>query len=257
MKRNENKKSNKKLLTVAALALLLGFVGYSGGSTFAKYVTSDTAAAQTATVAKWGVVVSAQAENLFSEQYFVTGSETLAAKSGTTLVVKGSSGNLVAPGTTGYATLQVSGTPEVNYYMDYKPLGETTKDICIPADTVNGNEAYYPIKWQVVHAGTTKTCTTISEVHDYMKSQLNNRKVQAAGTEITTTSYTISWSWAFDNSANDNILDTYLGDYVALDAGSFEEKYGHVKPTLTTQIEFGFSLTVEQTQKAVGDIITI
>ena len=73
MKRNENaiekKNLKKKILMVTGLALLLGLVGYTGGTTYAKYVTTADTVSQTATVAKWGYTMSANAADLFGDAY--------------------------------------------------------------------------------------------------------------------------------------------------------------------------------------------
>lgn len=241
MEKKENK-TMKKGLTIAALALLLGVVGYTGGQTFAKYVAETGHETESATVAKWGIVLTAQGE-LFSDEYGVS-SSTLATKDGTTLVVDSvASAKVVAPGTTGSMTLTVSGAPEVNYEVTYTKKADC-KDIFVPANTVAGvDKDYYPIIWTVNNGSTSKEFNQIADVHTYLGQQLHSGEVIAANVAIgNPTTYTISWAWAFDGAYNFNgtkftadqvdELDTYLGNQNALQ-----------------QVAFGFDLTVQQSQE--------
>ena len=50
-------KKQKRTATIASMAALLAVVLGMGGQTFAKYVTTNRAEAEQATVAKWGVVI--------------------------------------------------------------------------------------------------------------------------------------------------------------------------------------------------------
>ena len=58
-------KKGKKLVVLGAMAALLTLIGVSGSQTYAKYIEETDVASTTATVAKWGFVASANADNLF------------------------------------------------------------------------------------------------------------------------------------------------------------------------------------------------
>ena len=60
-----NKTKNKKLFMVVAIVLMLGLVAGMGAMTYSRYATKYDAPPQSATAAKWGFVVTANAENLF------------------------------------------------------------------------------------------------------------------------------------------------------------------------------------------------
>ena len=109
------KNMKRKALIVAVMALLLVAILAMSVSTFAKYTTSATTGSNTATVAKWGFVVNAQAGGLFADQYGGTDSGLADAYvSGDTVFVDANgSGNVVAPGTTGSLTFSITGTAEV------------------------------------------------------------------------------------------------------------------------------------------------
>lgn len=246
MEKKENK-TMKKGLTIAALALLLGIVGYTGGNTFAKYVAATGHETESATVAKWGVTLTANGK-LFSTDYKVTDSNTLATKDGDTLVVKAAgTSEVVAPGTTGSMTLFVTGAPDVNYEVLYDAATENNKDIYVPAKKVaeiTGVEVdYYPLVWTVSNGSTSTQFNTVADVHAYLGQQLHSGKVCAANVAIgDNTTYTISWAWQFEGTyklgdktlTKDQVndLDTYLGNEADLQ-----------------QVAFGFDLTVEQSQE--------
>ena len=150
-KKNENKK-NKKVVVVAAMALLLALVGISGGETYAKYASSqkDTA---TATVAKWGYTVSANANGLFGESYDdVDGGfcSPLADDTGVNVNAASNGANVVAPGNQGFASFTVAGDAEV--------LSEIIFDLNIQDIVLftTGTDAeingYKPLAWELVVA---------------------------------------------------------------------------------------------------------
>lgn len=98
------------LLLVCVLATTCGISG-----TFAKYVTEGTGT-DTARVAKWGVEISANFGNLFTQTY-ATG-ETWR---GDDNVSVNATVDVVAPGTSGtLADFNVTGTPEVDVEVTYE-----------------------------------------------------------------------------------------------------------------------------------------
>ena len=198
MKKNENKKQNK-VLKVAALALLLGIVGYTGGTTFAKYVSTQNVATESATVAKWGLTATADVTNLFGTEYNNVQDKLASVKSGTNgLVVKAatSTGNIVAPGTKGSMTVTFAGQAEVDAVVTFD-----ANLVDISLDT------YYPVKWTVTHNGAVVTdVDTAAEINDYF----NNLEIEYnAGATALNDVFVISWAWAFEGQ--DDAKDTLLG----------------------------------------------
>ena len=55
-------KKQKRTATIASMAALLAVVLGMGGQTFAKYTTTTKTESNTAVVAKWGVVIKADAK---------------------------------------------------------------------------------------------------------------------------------------------------------------------------------------------------
>ena len=85
------KKNTKKTATVVGMFGLLGLVLGMGGSTFAKYQTTAKSTAATATVAKFGLVVNANATNLWGTEYKKAGDTTATVNGTGAVVVAGSS----------------------------------------------------------------------------------------------------------------------------------------------------------------------
>ncbi|MDD7214244.1 MAG: hypothetical protein PUH90_02950, partial [Clostridia bacterium] len=110
---NAQKKDNRKSIFVIGLLLLLVAVIGFGGYTLSKYVTKKNASGS-ASVAKWGFTVSADATNLLGKEYKYNGANsTVNGDQGITVKAKTSEGNIVAPGTTGSMTFAIAGTAEV------------------------------------------------------------------------------------------------------------------------------------------------
>lgn len=205
MEKKENK-TMKKGLTIAVLALLLGIVGYTGGNTFAKYITEATPVSESATVAQWGFTANVEAGNLFGKQYGEV-SNSLAKVSDNSLVVKASTsaGNIVAPGTTGSMKITVEGQAEVNAKIDF--------DVKI-TDIYIGS--YYPVKWTVTRASNDEAATTVvdglkgADVNTYFNTTIADQLVYAAGSGSYKEVFVISWAWDFEQGEDKN--DTLLGE---------------------------------------------
>ena len=219
-KKNENKK-NKKVVVVAAMALLLALVGISGGETYAKYVSSqkDTA---TATVAKWGYTITANADDLFGESYSGPDANKLCAPladdTGVNVNAASNGANVVAPGTKGSAIFTVGGDAEVLSSISFNL---DVRDICLKT---NEAEIYYPIKWTLtvkkdgnpVYEGTSDADTTTSEIESLCTSA--EAKVTDEFTDIEPNtpvdlSISLTWSWAFEGQNDD--LDTVFGGLIS------------------------------------------
>jgi hypothetical protein len=259
MEKNENKTNNKKkgILIVALLLALIIAIFAMAGTTFAKYVTSTSVQTNSATVAKWGYVVSADATDLFSSKYDAkTTNDKTYAEKGDNGVAISSSANVVAPGAKGEMTFSVEGQAEVlskltiavdtttlsNISLTKAAVGEEGKEGYVAA------EDYYPITWTLTKVDTkntgddynwTKTFTKLADV----ATQLNSEsKTIDVGTEINQ-NYTLSWVWEFDNTStnkNANLYDTNLG---LIADGKTVDGY-----TANYTVAFNLNITVEQIQ---------
>lgn len=248
---NAQKKDNRKSIFVIGLLLLLVAVIGFGGYTLSKYVT-DKQASGSASVAKWGFTVSADAKNLLGQEYKYDGTNSTVNAGGDKVTVKAntSAGNIVAPGTTGSMTFSIGGTAEVKAAIEVKM--NVTSDVVLKYKTTAAPEAtpveYYPVKWALKKTVDTTTTTvagnlTLAE----LKTELAklNATVGAGEAYANAATYTIEWAWAFEVNDGTNELDTFLGK-IANDADATDDKYTKQDGTSTA---FNFTLDISVTQE--------
>jgi hypothetical protein len=241
--------SRRRFLVAGASVLAVGAAALVGG-TYAKYTTSGVGS-DSATVAKFGVTVTPSG-SLFATTYATTDT----TDTGITNSVS-SSGNVVAPGTSGGPlTLSLSGTPEVAVRVTLALAG-SGEDSSGPTDiylgtTSDAQGAYHPLKY------TLSVKTTADGVASPISATVNGSE-KAAGdvslvdlqeivkaykleigpnTDLSTYSYSLSWEWPFDDtsgSGSNDASDTALAGTVTDGQGSTK---CDVKVTLTvTQID--------------------
>ncbi len=224
----EDKKTNKKTrgIIIAAMVLLLIAIMCFCGVTFARYITKSSVPTQQATVAKWGFVVSANAEKLFGKGYN-NGAVTKPDEAGAVVDVKAAT-NTVAPGTKGEMTFGVTGSAEVLAQLKMTVKADTLKDISL----TQGGDVYTPIKWKL-EKGTDGT-TYGTEVAKGTLSEIVNKVNEINSTikigESVSDYYKLSWEWVFDTDADsedDDVKDTILG--YAAKATSAEQTFGNYK----------------------------
>lgn len=235
--------NKKKILLILSIVLMLTMVVGMGAFTFARYVATQTAGDQ-ANTAKWGFVITADASNLFGTDYTLeSGTSATVVPTGSGVAVKATgTGNVVAPGTTGSMSFSISGKAEVRAKVS---LGWTaTKDIHL--------DAYYPVKWTITESVSgTSVCAnvTLSEALAELKSSVDG--IVEPGTVVNKT-YVLSWTWAF--SGGDDQSDTVLGLLAGgKTVAQINDIYGTdtvTEDNYSTSIDFGFTVTVEQTQSA-------
>lgn len=201
-------KKNKMMRAASILmvATLLTTSVISG--TFAKYVTSGNAS-DSARVAKWGVTVTGDGEEIFAEKY--TKNDNSFTLNADTVV---STEDVVAPGTSGsMAAFTITGTPEVAVRVAF------TGTLELGDKWVDSTGVYYcPIE---ITVGDTNFKGTDYTTADLFENAVNNKIASysnnyAAGTDLSTIdgdAPAISWKWAF--TGNDDVKDTYLGDQAA------------------------------------------
>lgn len=187
-----------RVATGLMMAVLLTTCVISG--TFAKYVTTGKGEA-TATVAKWGVTVSATTTG---DGYLATSYTTGSAVN----VQSSASQNMLAPGTSGkVVSLTVSGEPEVSAKVEYDvtfELGENWE--------ISSGE-YCPLVIKV--NDTELTCTgTVADFEAAVISKIESVLsgwTFAAGATIDA-ALTVEWAWAFEVDDDTNKKDTELGN---------------------------------------------
>ena len=269
---------NKRIMIVAAIFVLLAAILCLGGVTFAKYVSKGGGKAQ-ATVAKWGCVVTADVDNLFFDAYNNDNTKaTWATPTGNGIKISADTQNnkLVAPGAKGSMTITVGGKAEVASFMTFTE--GTLNDISLKYDayTPEGEGAaavpagtYNPIKWTLKKgsaevAGATKTtlaaCLTALKTDLGFTGAATQSAVKAPGeawgnADGTVKTFTLTWEWAFDNTATlskADVFDTALAAYIA--ETDSEKKAdiltnaGCVADGLSTTLSVDFSITIEQSQ---------
>ena len=257
-------RKNKKILVAVAMVLMIALVAGMGAMTYSKYITSGKTGEQTATAAKWGFVVTVSAENLFGSDYKKDGAVAKVDGSGAVVVNGTADAKVVAPGTTGSITINISGKAEVNAKLTIKIAdGFTLKEIKY--------DTYNPVKWTLNDGSTTTKYDTLSDVVDALATS----QVLAAGTEYNK-NYTLSWEWPIEtataglNGTNRNVEDTligfkangtpwndvadpaqkgingtYVGDY-QIGSSDAEAAYNAIQTTMSLSLV----VSVEQTQDA-------
>ena len=231
-------KKQKRTATIASMAALLAVVLGMGGSTFAKYIETETTSSQQATVAKWGVVITADATDMFGTDYTNGISVDRDENTGAGVSAAGiAPGDVVAPGTGGSTTVSISGVPEVSSKITFDVTG-TELGIY-----TNGSLAYEPIRWSVAKTGENGTDGLTSGTLAQLKAYFENEEAEYAPNDSLAVTYVITWRWAFDSEEAAHIIDandTKLGNIVAGTETDTDD---------VTTFTFGISVTVAQTKK--------
>ncbi len=263
---NEKSKNGKRLALILVALLLIAAVAF-GAFTYSRYI-SEINGTGSATVAKWGFTANISAEDMgFSKMYKTDGTATTEAAE----AVISSKNTVVAPNSSGSVTFTVGGTAEVNAKITYalSAVGEAEEisDVSLTLKNGDASVTYNPIKW-TLNNGTSDVvdAETLAEVQEYLKGLTKEIK---AGIELTATTYTLSWAWAFDNgtltagdsSLDCDALDTLLGklatqnqpvsdfsDYTAEDA----VKAVWTVTEYSINVSFALSITIEQINTVVA-----
>ena len=265
---NEKSKNGKRLALILVALLLIAAVAF-GAFTYSRYI-SEINGTGSAPVAKWGYTATISAEDMgFSNMYKT---DSTAATEAAEAVI--SSGNtVVAPNSSGSVTFTVGGTAEVNAKITYaiSAVGEAEdiSDVSLTLKNGDASVTYNPIKWTLNDGETNVVdAETLADVQSYLTDTLGSQEIKA-GTELTATTYTLSWAWAFDNgtlTAGDSTLDcddldTLLGklaaqsqpvsdfsDYTAKDASGDD----WIVTGYSIEVGFVLSITIEQINTVVA-----
>ena len=214
-------KKNKmmRLASVLLVAVILTTCAISG--TFAKYTTAAPEESDNARVAKWGVTVTATADDLFSNSYKDTKTTYTANETVDTITVQADTQNvdIFAPGTEGSVAeaIKVTGKPEVDVTVAYSATvsftGWTLGDssfYCPLVFTINGTD----IKQDSTIDTADKFAEAIKNAIESLSANYHTNTDLAAQANNTVA---ISWKWVFEG---ENAKDTYLGDQAAADNAS-------------------------------------
>lgn len=247
--------TSKKHWTLRAAGLLFALVLITScfvGGTFAKYVKS-VSGTQLARVAHFGVEITAKDNTAFKTTYATDASGVSVSSS--------DSHKVVAPGTKEDDTVifSITGTPEVAVHVelamegimevflkDGAYLDLTTPN---PDDEFPLAKTYYPVVFTLKKGGTELASGTISKINEYLATTLS--KDYAAGTDLSTVfgTYTLSWEWAFGDTAITAIptttdkADTLLGALAATPSAFSSYVLG---TDYQTGISFTLAATVTQ-----------
>ena len=254
------KQKQKKILVVAAIALMIALVSGMGAMTYARYISSAKVDPQQATAAQWGFVVTADTSKLFSTDYTLNGTyATPVAVDAGVAVNASTSADVVAPGTSGSMTISVSGVSEVLAKLTLK-VDDGSKDIKL--------DSYKPVKWTLNKKVGDSAAANVDGAINVDFATLTTKlaaesAVIPAGTEKVVT-YTISWVWEFDVDSATNIKDTIIGfksagvAYTALTttydmngaaySTHISEANYNSADYISTTLSFSMSVTVEQIQ---------
>jgi hypothetical protein len=267
--KTKSKKMQATLIVAVLLALIVAIFAMAG-TTYAKYVTTSSHDTKQVTVAKWGYVVTINADDLFSSDYTYDSTKKVStvAESGSGVAVKASSSTL-APGTTGEMTFSITGTAEVPSKISF----DTTFTDEVYLDD------YYPVVWTLEETTSNnslsgkKTSGHLEEVLTTLKSLTFTEGVGSQKSY----SYKLSWNWVFeatDNKDDSNAKDTALGylssistkysDYgitsssniltlpstfsTELGADNIASIKNYAGKNACVNVDFSFKITVEQEQ---------
>lgn len=199
-----------KMMRLAAVLLVCVLLSTSViGGTFAKYTTTATAS-DNARVAKWGVTVTNTQGSMFVKEYESDSKSADPAYTANTVIA---AADVVAPGTTkeNLTDLVVNGTPEVAVRVTYDAtltLENWTVDsgeYCPIVFTVEGTE--YKIDGTSITDVATLKSKVEAAIEACSKDYAANVKIEN-GTDAPT----VSWSWPYSTSTDNDKKDTSLGD---------------------------------------------
>ena len=262
----------QKRLVLVAMVLMIGLVAGMGAMTYSKYITTAESENNQATAAKWGYTITVDVSNLFGEGYAGTGLATVVARDdGVSAKVDTEGSDIVAPGTTGYMTISISGQAEVASQLTF--TFDNLQEIFIDTDNdgVIDPGEYAPIKWSLVKdvSGVKTnlvTDGTLLEVQTKLNG-LTSAYIEPNATPEAIGTYTLSWKWVLENGTGDelkqnNVKDTAIGfkaanlaynDVKLLNIGGVvfntvittADLYSYIK----TQVNFDVAVSIEQIQK--------
>lgn len=221
---NDKSKNGKRIALILVALLLIAAIAF-GAYTYSKYVSSREGQ-DSATVAAWGYTVTVGTGDDtgfgFSQYY---GADGVADADGTNAVIAGitSDKNVVAPGAKGSTKITISGYAEVDAELSVV-VADSFSDIYIEMTADGQTPAtlyYFPVLFSLSDGGSVNiTNQPLANVVDALED-LSAELPSSDSTAGTTTTYTLSWAWAFEGTPESegqpqNVLWTKSGDtYIA------------------------------------------
>ena len=251
------RKNNRRTVVIVALLLALVTLLCFGGYTFSKYVTSSKGSG-TASVAKWGYTASVDTTKLFGEEYKLATTKVSTVDGTGALNVQADTAgsNLVAPGTADSMTFTVGGKAEVRALIStgLHPANDVVLEIKKTADTAYTE--YRPVKWTLKKDGTTVAeNVTLETIHGVIATDASINKEIAPNEKLTSTTYELSWAWAFENNGETvadlsiDQLDTILGQMATGETVNAPAGYQIDFENSSTKLAFTFEIKVSQLAK--------
>lgn len=256
------RKNNKKTAVIVALLLALIALLCFGGYTFSKYVTSGTGKGN-ANVAKWGYTASVDTTKLFGKEYKLAATNVSTVDgAGAHINVKADPANernLVAPGTAGSMTFTVGGKAEVRALLHTSLVPTNDVVLKIKKTGETAYTEYRPVKWTLKkNDGAVTTVAenvTLAEVAHKITTELTISKEYAPNEELATTTYELSWAWAFEDATGSVLdlsidqVDTILGQMANGGTGYTPTGYEIDAANSFTEFSFEFIIQVSQIAK--------
>ena len=246
-----NAMAKRKVAIAVMLVLLVVSFVFSGG-VFAKYVSTSNAQPNTARVARWGFVISANADDLLGSAY---DGDSLDVDVGAgSLDVNAEEGlNVLAPDANGSMSFSISGMSEVLAKLTVQIGGS---EIFLQ----KGEEFYYPIVWTLKKGGEVLVSGRLTDVNAYFAddpaTDANELEVEPNTHSVFEGDYVLSWAWEFTNAGSGitdlsvNDADTLLGfAAVPVEKRTAEQTAALAEYTAGTTLSLSMSIVIEQIQK--------
>lgn len=207
---------NKKMGVLAVLVMLVAVTLNAVGGTYAKYI-SQYGVTDEARVAKWDFRdKSTNVVDLFQNSYTNTNDDTVVASS--------DAWKVIAPGTEGHYSYDVSGSAETNFKVSQELVVINN----VVLEDASGNVYYDPIEFST-------DGTTWMNADDFNAAHPATADVVYAANTYASVKGTIYWRWQFETGHD--ALDTELGSKAVANPADYV-------------ISAKISATVEQTQEA-------
>ena len=246
-----NAMAKRKIVIAGMLVLLIVSVALSGG-VLAKYVSTSNAKPSTARVARWGFIISANADDLLGSAYdgdridIDVGAGSLDVNAEEEL-------DVLAPDASGSMSFSISGTSEVLAKLTVQIGGS---EIFLQ----KGEEFYYPIVWTLKKGGEVLVSGRLADVNAYFAddpaTDANELEVEPNTHSAFEGDYVLSWTWEFTNADSGitdlsvNHADTLLGfAAVPTEKRTAEQTEALAEYTAGTTLSLSMSIVIEQIQK--------
>lgn len=236
-------KKNVMMRVASAMLVLTLLTTCIISGTFAKYTTKGEFS-DSARVAKWGVEIGIDGQDMFKKTYAKDGTTTDTTIVNTVIATEA----VVAPGTKNEdgVTITVTGKPEVAFKLTFAMEGATAgsalQDVFLPAGTGYtdytelkkttssdgdggtttsygytgkfdvADPGYYPVKYTLTKNDAKVAEGNLAAIETYLEGNSATTEYAANQATAINDTYVLTWAWAIDG--NDK-ADTLLGNIAA------------------------------------------